>query len=91
MAEEKKENAVGVILSGTGSDGTRGGKAIKAKGGTLFVQDPETIRFNGMPLSAIENGIADYVMVASEIPYDCLLYTSPSPRDRTRTRMPSSA
>ena len=70
LAIEKKEKAVGVILSGTGSDGTRGGKEIKSVGGTLFVQDPETIRFDGMPLSAIENGIADYVMTAAEIPYE---------------------
>ena len=72
LAIEKKEKAIGVILSGTGSDGTRGGKAIKAAGGTIFVQDPETIRFDGMPMTAIENGIADYVLIASEIPSELL-------------------
>jgi len=72
LAVEKKENAIGIILSGTGSDGTRGGKAIKAAGGAIFVQDPETIRFDGMPLSAIENGIADYIMLAAEIPFELL-------------------
>ncbi len=72
LAKEKQEKAIGVILSGTGSDGTRGGKFIKEVGGTLFVQDPETIRFDGMPLSAIENGLADYVMAASEIPNELI-------------------
>ncbi len=72
LAIEKKDKAIGIILSGTGSDGTRGGKAIKAAGGTIFVQDPETIRFDGMPLTAIENGIADYVLIASEIPIELL-------------------
>ena len=72
LAKEQKEKAIGVILSGTGSDGTRGGKAIKEAGGTIFVQDPETIRFDGMLLSAIENGLADYVMAASEMPYELI-------------------
>ncbi len=87
LAVEKKEKAIGIILSGTGSDGTRGGKVIKEVGGTLFVQDPETIRFDGMPLSAIENGIADYVLKASEIPYELLNYINfPSARTDWETQ-----
>jgi len=53
MAEEFEERAVGIILSGTGSDGTRGLRAIKSAGGITFVQVPETAKYDGMPRSAI--------------------------------------
>lgn len=58
LAQELAEKAIGVILSGTGSDGTRGAEAIKRAGGTVFVQDPDTAKFQNMPRSAIERGVA---------------------------------
>ena len=58
LAEDQGENAIGVILSGTGSDGTLGVKAIKAQGGLVVVQDEESARYPGMPHSAIETGMA---------------------------------
>src|SRR5690606_12315294 len=58
LAEEKKENSICVILSGTGTDGTKGATAIKEAGGLVIVQDPNTAKFDGMPNSAISSGLA---------------------------------
>lgn len=74
LANEKKEKAIGVILSGTGSDGTKGGQGIKEVGGTMFIQEPANIRFNGMPLSAISAGIADYILPIDELASEVLQY-----------------
>ncbi|MEM9990105.1 MAG: chemotaxis protein CheB [Bacteroidota bacterium] len=74
LARQEKERAIGVILSGTGSDGTLGGRTIKDEGGVMFVQEPETTQFDGMPLSAIKNGLADYVLPVSEIPLEIRNY-----------------
>lgn len=62
LAREAKEDAIGVILSGTGSDGTRGSRSIKEKDGMIMVQDPKEAQFNGMPQSAINTGLVDYVL-----------------------------
>lgn len=62
LAREAKEDAIGVILSGTGSDGTRGSRAIKEGDGMIMVQDPKEAQFNGMPQSAINTGLVDYVL-----------------------------
>jgi two-component system, chemotaxis family, CheB/CheR fusion protein len=62
LAEECRERAVGVILSGTGSDGTKGLDLIKSKGGIVVVQDPLTASFDGMPNSAIQAGNADLIL-----------------------------
>jgi two-component system CheB/CheR fusion protein len=62
LAEDAGEYAVGVILSGTGTDGTRGLEAIKNKGGFIAVQEPITAAFDGMPNSAIATGKADMIV-----------------------------
>ncbi|WP_081210162.1 chemotaxis protein CheB [Salegentibacter sediminis] len=62
LAKSRKEKAIGVILSGTGSDGTRGVRAIKENDGMIMVQDPEEAKFDGMPQSAINTGLVDYVL-----------------------------
>ncbi len=71
LAEEKGENAIGVILSGTGSDGAAGIAAIKAAGGFTFAQDPEAAKYSGMPQAAISTGCVEWVMpckgIAEEI------------------------
>ena len=67
LAEDQNKKAIGIILSGTGSDGTQGAKAIKAKGGMTFVQDEKTARYFGMPSSAIASGFADFVLGPKEI------------------------
>jgi two-component system, chemotaxis family, CheB/CheR fusion protein len=67
MAEEFEERAVGIILSGTGSDGTRGLRAIKSSGGITFVQVPETAKYDGMPRSAIDACVADRIVSPDQI------------------------
>jgi two-component system CheB/CheR fusion protein len=61
LAEDMREAAVGILLSGMGSDGTEGLKAIKERGGLALVQDPATARFESMPRSALEANLADAV------------------------------
>jgi two-component system CheB/CheR fusion protein len=67
LAKDQHEHAVGVILSGTGTDGTLGLKEIKAVGGMTMVQDPQTVQHDGMPRSAIASGSADYVLPAEQM------------------------
>ncbi len=62
LAREQKTAAIGVILSGSGSDGTLGLKAIKAEAGVTFAQDPKTAAWPAMPASAIAAGAADFIL-----------------------------
>lgn len=68
LATDQNDRAVGVILSGMGSDGSLGLQAIKEKDGLALVQSPETAQFDSMPRSAIEAGLADIVAPAGELP-----------------------
>lgn len=68
LAKDKGADAICIILSGTGTDGTLGLKAIKAGQGTVFVQDPESARYDGMPRSAVETGLADFVLKPEQMP-----------------------
>ncbi|MBI4296057.1 MAG: PAS domain S-box protein [Chloroflexi bacterium] len=68
LAKEKGPDAICIILSGTGTDGTLGLRAVKAEAGTVFVQDPKTARYDGMPRSAIDTGLADFVLPPEKIP-----------------------
>jgi two-component system CheB/CheR fusion protein len=74
IAADQKQNVIGIILSGTGSDGTLGLKAIKENGGLTVVQHPETAKFDGMPKSAASSGFADFVLPLLEIPARVLEY-----------------
>lgn len=67
LAEEKKEFAIGVILSGTGSDGAHGIKKIRAMGGMTIAQDPGTAAYDGMPVAAIRTDCVDLVLTPDEI------------------------
>ena len=62
LAHRAEHHAVGIVLSGTGSDGSRGIRAVKASEGLVLVQDPDTAGFDGMPVSAIHTGLADFVL-----------------------------
>jgi chemotaxis methyl-accepting protein methylase len=68
LAEDQQRQAVGVILSGMGSDGSLGLRAIKEKGGVVFVQEPTSAKFDGMPRSAIDAGLADVIGTAGTLP-----------------------
>lgn len=74
IAADQKQNVIGIILSGTGSDGTLGLKAIKENGGLTVVQHPETAKFDGMPKSAASSGFADCILPLEEIPARVLEY-----------------
>lgn len=67
LAEQQEVNAVGVILSGTGSDGQSGVEALKAAGGLILVQTPQSARFDGMPLAALAAGVADFILPPEEM------------------------
>jgi two-component system CheB/CheR fusion protein len=65
LAAEHRDRAIGVVLSGTGTDGSVGLRAIKSAGGVTMVQDPEEAQFDGMPNAAIRTGMIDLVLPAS--------------------------
>jgi chemotaxis methyl-accepting protein methylase len=79
LALDEQERSIGVILSGMGSDGTLGLRAIKEKAGLVLVQDPETAKFDGMPRSAIAAGLADIVAPVEELPGKILAYLQHTP------------
>ncbi len=68
LAEEQGPEAISVILSGTGTDGTIGFRAVKERGGVAMVQTPESAQHGGMPSSAISTGLVDHVLSAEEMP-----------------------
>ncbi|MFG0334185.1 MAG: chemotaxis protein CheB [Maioricimonas sp. JB049] len=74
LASDQQQRAVGMIFSGTGTDGTLGIKAIKSAGGLVIVQEPATAEFDGMPRSAIETGGVDSVLPVGDIPQVLLDY-----------------
>jgi two-component system CheB/CheR fusion protein len=74
MAEDQREKAIGIILSGTGSDGTLGLRAILGNGGVSFVQEPSTAKYDGMPANAINNGLATYILPVEKMPQQLIHY-----------------
>ena len=83
LAEDRKNLSIGVILSGMGSDGTVGLRAIKEAMGLSVVQDPARAKFDSMPRSAIEAGLADLVAPAEDLPgmiFDYLRHSSDIPK-----------
>jgi len=76
LSKDYGESAACIIVSGTGSDGTQGLKAVKEKGGMVMVQSEETAEYAGMPRSAISTGMVDYVLSPWEMPEMLLEYYS---------------
>ena len=76
LAEDYQDKSIGIILSGTGSDGTHGGRMIKEAGGLLIAQDPASAKFNGMPRSAINTGMVDQILAPESIPSMLSSYTN---------------
>ena len=79
LADDRQDKSIGVILSGMGSDGTLGLRAIKEKAGVVFVQAPESAKFDGMPKSAIDAGLADVAAPAEELPGRIIAYLRHAP------------
>jgi chemotaxis methyl-accepting protein methylase len=93
LADDRQARSIGVILSGMGSDGTLGLSAIKEKSGVVFVQTPASAKFDGMPRSAIDAGLADVVASAEEMPGRIIDYlkhapliTQPDPSKESKTQ-----
>jgi len=74
LAQDLEEKAIGVILSGTGSDGSRGLRAIKENGGLVIVQDEKSAKFDGMPRSAIATNLVDYILPPEHMAREMLNY-----------------
>lgn len=74
LADDRKERSICIILSGTGSHGTLGLKAVKAAGGMAMVQDPATAKYERMPQSAIATGLADFVLPVEQMPEVLIKY-----------------
>jgi two-component system CheB/CheR fusion protein len=79
LARELGERAIGVLLSGMGSDGTQGLQAIKTQGGLTLAQQPESAQFDSMPKSAITAGCVDIVALPADLPARILGVTGPQP------------
>ncbi len=80
LAQDQHERAIGVVLSGTGSDGTLGVRAIKDEGGMVMVQSPASAEYDGMPRSALATGLVDCELPPAEMPiwvWSCRRSSSP--------------
>ncbi len=74
LAQDQHERAIGIVLSGTGSDGTLGVRAIKDEAGMVIVQRPDTTEFDGMPRSALATGLVDFQLPATEMATQLISY-----------------
>ena len=76
LAQDQHERAICVVLSGTGSDGTLGVRAIKSEGGMVMVQSPDSTEYDGMPRSAVATGLVDFVLLPAEMPAQLIRYAA---------------
>lgn len=74
LAQEQRERAIGIVLSGTGSDGAQGVRAIKGEGGMVMAQNTASTEFDGMPRSAIGTGLVDYELPPAEMSAQLIAY-----------------
>jgi len=75
LAEDREQRAIGVVLSGAGTDGTLGLRTLKEKGGLVIVQDPTEAAYSGMPRSAIATGSVDLVLPVAKIAKTIIKYS----------------
>ncbi len=83
LAQDQRERAICIVLSGSGSDGTRGLRAIKAEGGMAMAQNPESTEYDSMPRSAIATGLVDYVLPPAEMAERLIAYAARAMAGRT--------
>ena len=76
LAQDQRERAIGIVLSGTGSDGAQGVRAIKGEGGMVIAQSTESTEFDGMPRSAIATGLVDYELAPAAMAAQLIVYVS---------------
>ena len=72
LALDRGAGAIGIVVSGTGTEGTIGLRDIKEAGGIVFVQEPDSAKYNGMPRSAVGTGLADLILPIGEMPENLL-------------------
>jgi two-component system CheB/CheR fusion protein len=84
LADDQRDRSIGVILSGMGSDGTLGVRAIKEQAGAVFVQAPASAKFDSMPRSAIDAGLADVVAPVEELAGKIVAYLAHGPLVKLR-------
>jgi two-component system CheB/CheR fusion protein len=89
LADDQRELAIAIVLSGTGSDGTLGVRAVKDAGGMVMVQNAESSEFDGMPRSAIATGLVDYQRPPAEMPAQLATYTAHTFGKLPRSGMPA--
>ncbi|MEQ1636648.1 MAG: chemotaxis protein CheB [Methylococcales bacterium] len=75
LAQDQGSQAICIVLSGTGSDGSQGLREIKAEAGLVIAQDESTAKYAGMPESAVATGLVDYLLSPAEMPAQIMLYT----------------
>jgi two-component system CheB/CheR fusion protein len=90
LAADQHERAICIILSGTGSDGTLGVRAIKGEGGMAMAQTPESTGFDGMPRSAIATGLVDYILTPAEMPANLIAYANQLVGSKVKRNQPSA-
>lgn len=88
LAKDYGKNAVAVVLSGTGSDGALGTRAIKEAGGMVIAQDERTAKFDGMPRSTISTGLVDHILPPSKIPEAIVTYLKHPINDQSKPTNP---
>ena len=76
LAQDQRERGICIVLSGTGSDGTLGVRAIKGEGGMVMAQNPASTEYDGMPRSAIATGMVDYELPPAEMPAQLIAYVA---------------
>lgn len=92
LAQDQRERAIGIVLSGTGRDGTLGIRAIKGEGGMVMAQNPASTEYDGMPCSAIGTGLVDFQLPPAEMPAQLIAYVfrrfgkSPLPNGAPRSK-----
>ena len=96
LSEDRKERAICIVLSGSGTEGTLGLREIKGQGGMVMVQDPSTAKYDSMPRSAIGTGLVDYVLPPDKMPEQLIAYVQhpftkqPGKAPETESDAPSS-
>ena len=88
LAQDQRERAICIVLSGTGSDGALGVRAIKEAGGMAMAQKPDSTEFDGMPRSAIATGLVDYVLLPAEMPAQLIAYAAHAYGHKPRPTLP---
>ncbi len=88
LAQDQKEKAVAIVLSGTGTDGTRGIKAVKGEGGMTMVQDEKQAKYNSMPRNAINTGVVDFILPVEKMYGELVKYVKHPYVKRSETPLP---